>query len=208
MRTISKGNPPDCLAKQPQGQEWETFMGTPCHGAVRGALVREQEGLCCYCESALEGQGGHIEHLAPRKHDPDKIYNYCNLACSCNGGTGNDRHCGHFKGNHHDPNLFASPHDPQTENLFTYLLDGSVVPNHSCPQADVVKARYMIDLLNLNAPRLKDRRRNHGRNLQQMISNASLDYSILSWAKDYYLSTTSQGTRQPFPSLSQILLNP
>src|SRR5205809_5226173 len=86
MKTIIRSAEPACLAGQPHGQDWYTFMRTQCHGDLRQNLRQEQKGLCCYCESEVEDGDGHVEHMEPRSRNQARTYDYSNLAISCNGG--------------------------------------------------------------------------------------------------------------------------
>ena len=52
--------------------------------------------LCCYCESKTETTGfGQIEHRLPKKHFPEKTYDWKNLHWSC-------FRCNHTKGDFFD----------------------------------------------------------------------------------------------------------
>jgi uncharacterized protein (TIGR02646 family) len=86
MKTITRSAEPACLAGQPHGQDWRTFMLTACHGDLHQNLQQEQNGLCCYCELEVEDGDGHIEHMEPRSRNQARTYDYSNLAISCNGG--------------------------------------------------------------------------------------------------------------------------
>ena len=83
MKTIIRSAEPACLAGQPHGQDWYTFMRTQCHGDLRQNLRQEQKGLCCYCESEVEDGDGHVEHMEPRSRNQARTYDYSNLAISC-----------------------------------------------------------------------------------------------------------------------------
>lgn len=111
MKTIYRDpNPPECLERQPENMSWDEFVGSACHGEVGESLRREQTWICCYCEFTVEDNtDSHIEHLTPRggsAGNRNLTYRYTNLAASCNGGTAENRHCGHHKGHQCDPSLF------------------------------------------------------------------------------------------------------
>jgi len=203
MRMITQTpTSPDCLAGQPAGQDWYAFMQTPCHGHVADSLRSEQHHLCCYCEVQITGTDSHVEHLVPRSRDVGKTYDYGNLAASCNGGTGQDCHCGHRKGGDYDPALFVSPHSPAADGLFTYRLDGSIGPaNTQSPTA----ADYMRSLLGLDCPSLTGRRHRHARQLIESLG-ATPEPSLIAWACTYYLQPDAAGKLRQFPSLSRTLL--
>ena len=206
MRTIVRTPAPNCLAAQ--SGEWDTFMGTPCHGAVGAHLRREQQGLCCYCESRVADGHGHIEHMEPRRHNPARTYDGSNLAISCNGGR--VEHCGRYKDDRHknphhawDARRFAPPHDPATVGLFQYVDDGSI----RATAADPSKAEYMIGYLGLNCARLSERRKQHASELLDALGEEP-DPNLVTFLRQYYLDAAANGPLQPFYSLSRTILEP
>lgn len=203
MRTITKSeNFPPCLTVQPPGLDWRKFTQTPCHALVAENLRSEQQHLCCYCEAEIAGTDSHVEHLVPRSRDAAKTYDYGNLAASCNGGAGQDQHCGHRKGGDYDTVLFVSPHSPAVAALFVYGIDGSIAPaDKQSPAA----AEYMRALLGLDCPSLAGRRRAHARRIIGTLG-ASPAQNMLQWARSYYLEPDSTGELRQFPSLSRTLL--
>lgn len=212
MRTITRNpNPPVCLARQPSGQDWHTFMGTPCHQHVGESLRTEQHHVCCYCEVEIAENNCHIEHMVPRSVRQGHDYDYANLAASCDGGA--VEHCGRFKddrhqnpGHRYDPVLFCTPHDPGTVRLLQYLPNGSVVSATGLSQQDAQKAGYLIGYLGLHCARLTSRRRTHARQLIDTLGSTP-DPDVVAWAIVYYLRPDAQGKLRQFPSLSKKILN-
>ncbi len=212
MRTITRNpNPPACLAQQPPGQDWCTFMGTPCHQQVGESLRTEQYHVCCYCEVEIAAEEGHIEHMVPRSARPGQDYDYNNLAASCDGGA--VEHCGRFKddrhknpGHRYDPNRFCLPHDPSTASLFQYLPNGSVGTATGLNAQAAQRATYMIGYLGLQCARLVSRRRAHARQLIDTLG-ATPDPCIVTWAVNYYLNPDANGRLRQFTSLSKKILN-
>jgi uncharacterized protein (TIGR02646 family) len=205
MKTITRSAEPACLAGQPQGQDWYTFMGTQCHGDLHQNLRQEQKGLCCYCELEVENGDGHIEHMEPRSRNAARTYDYSNLAISCNGG--HTEHCGHYKdnksGHSWDAVRFLPPHDPATVELFEYLLDGSVQEAAKDPE----RASYLISYLGLDCSRLTDRRRAHARNLIDTLGDQP-DQDLVDWLRGEYLQTDANERLKQFYSLSKQILEP
>jgi uncharacterized protein (TIGR02646 family) len=198
MRTIHQTSPPPaCLARQPAEAEWGTFGRSPCYVEVADHLRAEQHHLCCYCELQITPEDSHVEHLVPRRLAPGGTYEYANLAASCNGGQGQDRHCGHRKGGEYDATVFVSPHSAAAGALFSYGLDGLVRP--ADPHAPAAAT----------APRLHGRRVRHARLLIETLGQTP-DPALLSWARDYYLRPDANcdlnGRLRQFPSLSRALL--
>jgi uncharacterized protein (TIGR02646 family) len=211
MRTITRNlHPPACLAGQPPGQDWGTFMQTDCHRRVGESLRTEQHHVCCYCETPITAEDCHIEHMAPRSASPGHDYNYQNLAASCGGGK--IEHCGRFKDDrHHNPAccydavLFCLPHDTPTCYLFRYLPNGDIVVAPDLDAADQKKAEYMIRYLGLCCPSLTGRRRKHARDLINTLGPKP-DPETTTWAAEYYLHPNQDGKLQPFHSLSRTIL--
>ena len=205
MKTITRSLEPACLAGQPQGQDWRTFMANPCHADLHQNLQQEQKGLCCYCELEVEDGDGHIEHMEPRSRNAVRTYDYSNLAISCNGG--HTEHCGHYKDNRSghswDAGRFLPPHDPRIAELFAYLLDGSVQTTAKDPG----KASYLINYLGLDCSRLTDRRRAHARNLIDTLGDQP-DQGLVDWLRQEYLQTDANDRLKQFYSLSKQILEP
>lgn len=208
MRTIERGPASECLAEQPSDQDWRGFIGTPCHADVHDDLSREQHGLCCYCEIDIWTDDGHIEHMEPRSKNQKRIYDYTNLALSCNGGS--NQHCGHYKDNgarkvgySWDSKFFVPPHNPLTATLFQYLVDGSIVPTKEDPD----KSSYLIGYLGLDCPRLRTRRHQHARAVIKTLGG-QCDGSLLDWLKENYLCCNEEGQLKEFYSLSKQILEP
>jgi uncharacterized protein (TIGR02646 family) len=214
MKRITRNpNPPECLDEQPAEQGWETFMQTECHHLLGMSLRREQNHLCCYCETQITAEDSHIEHMIPRSANPGRDYDYRNLAASCDGGK--VEHCGRFKDDRHqnpdyvyDENRFCIPHDPETSRLFRYLINGDVVasPDIGAPEQQQ-KAAYMIGYLGLRCPRLVGRRREHARRLINTLG-PNPDPDLEAWAAEYYLQPDQNGRLQSFHSLSKTILAP
>ena len=207
MRTIHRKNGPQCLAQQPQHQDWFAFIGTPCHACVAAILRQEQHGLCCYCEMKVGEKDSHIEHMEPRSENQTRKYDFTNLAMSCNGGM--IEHCGHYKDNRArnpdyawDNNRFVPPHDPMTAELVQYLADGSVVPT----EGNLDRGSYLVGYLGLNCPRLSHRRREHARTLIDTLS-VQPEPDLVTWLRQYYLETDANGRLDQFYSLSKQILD-
>jgi uncharacterized protein (TIGR02646 family) len=213
MRTIVRNpNPPDCLAQQPAGQDWYAFMQTPCHAEVSDSLHGEQHHLCCYCESEISDGDSHMEHMEPRSVNQGRVYDYTNLAASCNGGA--IEHCGHYKDNRHkkplypfDATRFREPHNENTCALFQYLLNGDIAVSDGLANPDDTDADYMIKHLGLDCPRLVGRRKAHARSLNKTLGS-NPDPALIQWALQYYLQPDTDGHLRQFFSLSNAILNP
>ena len=203
MKTIVRLAEPACLSDQPSNQDWRTFMLTSCHGELHQTLRQEQKALCCYCELEVQDGNGHIEHMEPRSCNKTRVYDYSNLAISCNGGI--TEHCGHYKdncsGHSWDAGSFLPPHDPETSHLFSYLQTGSVRATDRDPE----RALYLIGYLGLECARLRERRRTHAEILIDFLGSQP-NQELSEWLCQYYLQTDANDRLKQFYSLSKQIL--
>ncbi len=162
--TRAQANPP--LTSAQATSRWHSFGHKQY---VMSALLAEQYQLCCYSElrADQEGLGFHIEHVENKSQNPSRTFDYANLAASAlrhddlpalNMG---EAFGGHAVGKQQacDMARFVSCHQPDCALYFAYLSDGRVVPSLALGAAEVDRAQYTIDLLNLNSPFLITRRR-------------------------------------------------
>ncbi len=159
---------------------------------VLTSLLGDQYGLCCYSElrADLEGLGYHIEHIQSKSHYPGSTFDYANLAASAL--TCDDLNQpviiqeqafgGHAKGSQYDLK-FISCHDADCSRYFAYLSDGRIIPRGDLNQTDSERAQYTINVLNLDCPYLRNRRRRWFAELEQLFEehlakNWSLEHLI------------------------------
>lgn len=123
-------------------------------------LLKMQHGRCAYCECLLvrEKNFGHIEHLVRRDRNILRTYSWCNLFVSCN----NQISCGKWKdckgkGRNMSVDGIYAPDDVHIDvaDKFIYSSDGRMLPR----KLDDEKAKKTIDIFNLNAPNLVNKRR-------------------------------------------------
>jgi len=210
MRAYRKHQPPAELgAWQANVHDWRDFaQDAASYTTVKAALMAEQQQLCCYCEWSLVREPCHIEHLQPR-HGPDgdssRTFEYTNLACSCNGGSGTNRHCGHHKGDVYDRVRFIIPSAENSDRLLVYTMEGHVGSASNLNAADQERGRYTIRVLNLDCPRLANMRRSHANGLMDTIQGL-IDADAADQIGDlalFYVTADAQGRLQPFFSLSR-----
>lgn len=206
MRNYRKQNAPDVLKNwNRSNRAWEDFVADPtAYSQVKLSLLGEQNHLCCYCESAIKDSGSHIEHYEPRSRVQNRTYKYANLACSCNGSVGRDRHCGHKKGRDYDNRLFINPSVDNSGKFFSYDTNGGISAAYGLSADETQRVDYMVRLLNLSCARLTGMRRAHGRSIVQIINgfieaNAN---DLLREMAHFYLIPDNNEQLQPFFSLS------
>lgn len=161
-------NPP--ITAHDATTRWNSFGYKP---DVLQRLLDEQYQLCCYSELRAdeEGLGYHIEHVENKHQNPQRTFEYANLAASALDSTadlpffkaqGHELFGGHAPCKQREVDLthFVSCHRSQCPRYFTFLSDGRVVPAMTLNPLEHDRAEYTINVLNLNSPYLVTLRRN------------------------------------------------
>ncbi len=185
MRRIEKRGEPPCLegrrqelaricaeqgGRKPENRDWNP---SGCAGPMRAALVAEQRGLCAYCMQTIsphgpldypapQGNGGtRIEHFLPREDYAEDMYEWSNLLGACVGYYGRPGHwdetCDRAKKATLSP-VHPCRFPPDVAALFTYRRAGTSSRLLLIESADA-GGRAAIEVLNLNAQHLAERRR-------------------------------------------------
>ncbi|MEZ4887520.1 MAG: retron system putative HNH endonuclease [Chitinophagales bacterium] len=151
---------------------WKKFTQSREGGEIKitlhSHLLNEQQGLCIYCQQAIPEKlenpiaYSHIEHIKERNLHAHLTFKHKNLSVSCNGFDCSieepeviEDFCGHTKGELGqkqgiEEGLFLNPIEiADIENFFEYDFEGNIAPNTDRNQIDQQKAKYMIDLLDL-----------------------------------------------------------
>jgi uncharacterized protein (TIGR02646 family) len=156
MRTIQKGSEPVTLTRHRQ-QPHADYDNYTDKATLRQALVAEQHGLCCYCQSRIRAsaEGMKIEHWQCQAHHPARQLDFANLLGACSGGHGRperEQHCDTRKGN---SSLCFSVCDPAhpIDRQIRFLGDGTITSDHGAID-EAINA-----VLNLNLPRLVSNRK-------------------------------------------------
>lgn len=139
-------------------QDWQpTFksLRNPEKAVLQHALLLEQGHVCCYCGRSIDASNSHLEHFRPQKHFSNVALDYQNLHASCyRMPEPAADHCGHHKADGFDDMLHISPLDPRCERRYLYAANGVIAPADPADE----QARYMIELLGLNSPSLRNAR--------------------------------------------------
>lgn len=145
--------------KNKRNAQYSDINGQPIKIKLKNALIQEQKSICCYCCNQIRDVDSHIEHFYPKGKTEycGKSLDYDNLLASCQGeGTKESktrrirRHCGHAKLGQFDEKLLISPLDINCAERFVFSQYGRVKPKDESDE----KARYTIDILNLNDEKL------------------------------------------------------
>jgi|SRR6185312_1911316 len=156
MRTIRKGPEPATLTKHRQ-QPHADYDNYADKAALRQALVVEQRGLCCYCQSRISAASDRmkIEHWQCQADHPGQQLDFGNLLGACRGGHGRlegEQHCDTRKGNRVLCFSVCDPGHP-IERKIKFLGDGRIESD------DVAISAALNDVLNLNWSRLVTNRK-------------------------------------------------
>ena len=195
MRTIEKGTAPRSLTeyRQTLGASYEGYGGKV---ELRQALIREQRGLCCYCQSRIQPELGRmkIEHWHCRAVYPGEALAYANLLGVCMGGEGQRsqaQHCDTRKG---DRDLTRNPANPphRVSELVHYRGDGTIASDDADFQRD------LDVILGLNLALLRNNRKQVLAGfLLAMGHRAATRAQVESWERDWSGSGTV-GELQPY----------
>ncbi len=184
------------------GNSWNQFRDNEPKAldAVRVQIVRDQRGLCAYCEIDTQVSVGgvglddfRVEHFHP-KSPVDPTHNYgldwFNLLGVCHGGsqrsvaiasrhTSPDHSCDVPKDNLNLVGVIFDPTNdvPAFPRFFQYVENGMdagriEVDKVNCPTSLHLKGEQTIEKLRLNAPRLTRLRKVVFDKLREEISNA------------------------------------
>lgn len=156
MRAIRKGREPPSLATHRQTPLGD-YDNYEQKDELRDALVREQQGLCCYCMGQItaNGRSMKIEHWRCQSRHPDEQLVYRNLLGACMGGYDQPEHLQHCDTRKGDADLRWNPADPahRIEQRIRYGMDGTIASD------DVEFNGQLNDVLGLNLSHLKNSRR-------------------------------------------------
>lgn len=151
MRTILKGAAPNSLTqhRQQQHADYDNYQDKD---GLRQALVAEQRGICCYCQSRIRAtpEDMKIEHWQCQADFPALQLDYRNLLGACTGGEGRPakhQHCDTSKGNQPLGFSVCDAAHP-IERQIRFLGDGRI------EASDTQVGAAIEHVLNLNEARL------------------------------------------------------
>lgn len=150
------------------GGLWGGFPGTPNKRELRHQLNLEQDGLCIYCESELDLEEGHVEHIKSKTLNPPLAFVYDNLSHSCNGPG----RCGHQKRRE----ILPIEPRPNANNFFALSeLTGAISPTIGLAKDDHEKSKSTLLMLGLNNDTgLKRRRQQFAVTLRALSTAADI----------------------------------
>ena len=135
---------------------WDSFT-TEIKQVLKQYLLEEQENSCCpYCEIEISLENSQIEHIKPKNKFPKLLTEYDNLLACCL----ESKRCGNSKANKWDE-LFINPVTENPEDYFKYDIKTGKIISIFKDGEKYEKAKYTINLLNLNDNRLCNIRRKY-----------------------------------------------
>lgn len=179
MRYVCKGTSPNFFENEKASlNEDPAWDNLHCKKQLRLHLIDEQNNLCIYCEREINEKNSHIEHLLAQSDKPILRFSYENLVASCNGDQcepqakeafkPEDVHsCGHKKSDQLDEVQFLNP--VQLQDIADYFIYDKETCALCSSEKDRAKASYMIQLLNLDNPRLNNERANARIALERVV---------------------------------------
>jgi uncharacterized protein (TIGR02646 family) len=158
MKHILKGNAPQSLLEYKLTPN-ATYIGLPAKEDVRILLIKEQKGLCAYCNGRISNEWNGIsnkpktgiEHYKSREKYPDLQLEYSNMLGVCNGVSKENnqavQHCDASRKGSDE--LTIDPLSISCEKSIIYGSDGKIKSSDTAIQSDI------DDILKLNISLLK-----------------------------------------------------
>jgi len=191
MKCIEKGQEPLSLSafrEKEQQANIHPSYGNLDKGIINDlndSLLKEQGYLCCYCMEEISLKSLRREHFLPQSRFKTEELNYFNIFAACNFSNGlppEQQHCDIKKGNLLIPKYLL---DSKCSDYFRYNRSGEILPygdfkrykdyddNFHKLNAEQKAVLSTIEILNLNAERLKTKRQNFILPLIQSINGFS-----------------------------------
>lgn len=207
MKFIQKGSAPGeysqwCASGNVDWQPVYDEMRSALKDKLKSSLIREQGGICCYCEQRLKMEDSHVEHVRPQHLADVDPLDFTNMACSCQKQVEKNepRHCGNFKQGWYDESRFVSPFDLRCERAFTFTGDGRI----KAASDDDVAANKTIEKLWLDISKLTDLRE---KAMEPFLDPGLSPHEIQTFA-DGYLRQNAGGHFNPFWTTIAFLFAP
>ena len=153
--------------------EFRSHNSGASYRELREALTQNQRGICAYCEMVIDKWRRQVEHVIPQSDSENvrlKTTDIANMVACCTGGTtpdGDDSYrrpvrynmsCGQAKGNQIDEDFIDPRTLPAMPSLVRVLDDGRIEADETACQSAKFhfdSVTRTIDILNLNAERLR-----------------------------------------------------
>ena len=188
MLKVNKKSEPEEFTKYKSKNKiinWDSFT-VEIKQLLKQYLLEEQENRCCpYCEIEINLDKSHIEHIKPKNTFPKLLSDYNKFIACCL----TKKRCGDSKASEWNE-LFINPVIENPEDYFKYDIKTGKIISIFKDGEKYEKAKYTINLLNLNDNRLCEIRKRY---IFEFLSYSKYNKSSLS---DYPIK---------FPSLRRYL---
>ena len=183
------------------------------------ALAQNQHGLCAYCEIAIPAWPRQIEHVIPRsdpQHGTTKELDITNMIACCVGGTrlkakkSGGHTCGQAKGNQNDENFIDPRILPARPSLTKILRNGHIIADEEACESEGIptaRVRRTIDILNLNAERLRLVRTKYWNELVERSGQFDDPDTMNAWIRTL-LTPDENGQLTPFFTTNRCYFGP
>lgn len=213
MRLIRKSSPPQSFKKY-EGNFNADFreMDTDVKDELRESLVKEQKGVCAYCQQILK-KSIKIEHHCEysicngSKNTEDKRLDYFNLFAVCKGfgGINNDQHCDTKKASFNSTNGLPVKFNPLNANhilTIDYSSSGLIRTNNPLFEVEINL------ILGLNVKYLKDLRKRKWLLFFKycMGKDGKINIKKLKKLIEVDLAESNNRFKNSFPGLSEFIL--
>lgn len=205
------------------------------HKELIEKLIAVQHGLCGYCEIDLTvtEMDRQIEHVIPRsdpQHGTAREVDVTNMIACCKGGTSSayapsekssdeDRYrkpvrdnmsCGQAKGDRNEANFLDPRKLPALPSLTKVLRDGRITVDEKACESEgipVVRVRRTIEILNLNAERLRLVRTKYWNELVEQSKQYDDPDKMNKWIQ-FLLTPNENGQLTPFFTTNRSYFGP
>ena len=221
--TVSTSGLADYLACVGDDTDWNEFRSHDSgasYNELRDALAENQHGLSAYCEIPLGDRHRQVEHVIPRSDvrlGEAKALDIANMVASCMGGTlevrsanveealyrepvARNMSCGQAKGERHDECFIDSRMLPAAPPVARVFENGNIEVDEDACRSAGVPAGHMertIEILNLNADRLRLARERLWANLVEVSGAIEGEEEMDAWARSA-LKPDENGLLAPF----------
>jgi uncharacterized protein (TIGR02646 family) len=207
MKHILKGNAPQSLLEYKRTPN-ATYDGFSSKNDVRIALIKEQKGLCAYCNGRISNERNSIlnkpktgiEHYKSQEEYPHLQLEYGNMLGVCNGVSTDSnsavQHCDTSRGS---KALTIDPLSILCEKSIKYASDGRILSDEEAIQFD------LNEILNLNQPLILRNRKSivddvldrmkryYPKKNNQSWTKAEIEKEIIFWCKE-----DNEGNLKPY----------
>ena len=213
-----------------QARSWKGFKSHEAGASYKElieTLVAIQHGLCGYCEIEIKERDRQVEHVMPQS-DPvegaKRTLDQTNMIACCKGGTlhtddnerrlepvKHNRSCGQAKGNIVDDNFIDPRTLPALPSLLHVNFDGQIeADKDSCDACGIAadKVQKTIDILGLNAERLRLARESRWKALSENWENHFDDDAVMQAAARSELLPGEDGCLEKYFTTNRAYFSP